>query len=46
MKVPTTISTLKTERGESLTASSCMVLIVPMNIVNDRGIIIEKGSVT
>jgi hypothetical protein len=44
-KVPTIIPTLKTERGESLTASSSrMVLIVTMNIVNDRGIIIEKGK--
>jgi hypothetical protein len=45
LKVPTIIATLKTERGESLTASSSrMVLIVTMNVVNDRGIIIEKGK--
>jgi hypothetical protein len=47
LKAPTIIATLKTEQGESLMASnSCMVLIVTMNIVNDRGIIIEKGSAT
>jgi hypothetical protein len=45
LKVPTIITTPKTERGESLTTSSSrMVLIVTMNIVNDRGIIIEKGK--
>jgi hypothetical protein len=37
--------TLKAERSELLTASSSrMVLIVTMNVVNDRGIIIEKGE--
>ena len=45
LKVPTIITTPKTERGESLTTSSSrMVLIVTMNVVNDRGIIIEKGE--
>ena len=45
LKVPTIIATLKTERGESLTASSSrMVLIVTMNIMNDCGIITERGK--
>jgi len=45
LKVPNTIATLKTERGESLTASSSrMALIVTTNIMNDRGQVDQGDS--